>query len=359
MRSKPPQPRLLNIGDSGEPKKIMNNLAKIETFTKATDVDLWLSRLRRVSRLVGIERDENTIGLLAANLDDECYRMIESVGFSDNWDEMENKMRTLFGRPNGNPLIYLHRFTNRVQRPDENVVQFAAALREMIARGLHPVFPERNREENREGLDNLLREQFILGLRDRGVAEQLRFARARNWEDLIHIARENEMRHEAYEREITNFTTTTLRASDTAAFGVGKTEKRETIYSWPTQLDMPSKSPQKQFVGYSQWEPSVSRMYGREECWERPRTQGDSWNQRARNGYVKQERSFEGYSPEKWMGPKQNDRTPPRNNTPRGAERDNRGCFNCGMTGHIARNCKAPKVSQVRDENRGGECIQK
>ena len=104
------------------------NIKAPETFTKTSDVELWLSRFIRYVMALGQVTERDIISVFSTLLDDECYRLVESMGFRPTWDENEQTMLALFAKPTMNPHVYLQQITGRTQRSDENVSQFAAAL---------------------------------------------------------------------------------------------------------------------------------------------------------------------------------------------------------------------------------------
>lgn len=168
------------------------NIKAPEIFTKETDVELWLSRFKHYIRALGLQRrEEETINILATLLDDECYRLVEAVGFTPNWDGNERTMLALFAKPTMNPHVYLQQFMRRTQRPDENVSQFAAALHDMAIKSL-------GQQTTRGGIDNFVKEQFILGLRDQQIADKLRYNVFNNLDDLINKAKDYEAMQSAY-----------------------------------------------------------------------------------------------------------------------------------------------------------------
>lgn len=118
-----------------------------EIFTKASDVELWLSRFRRYMIAIGLVREIEIVNTFSTLLDDECYRLVESVGFKPTWAENERTMMALFAKPTMNPLVYLQQFTSRTQRQDENVSQFAAALHDIANKSFHtPAYKRRYRQ---------------------------------------------------------------------------------------------------------------------------------------------------------------------------------------------------------------------
>ena len=138
-----------------------------EIFSKESDVELWLSRFKRYITAQGDRlTEEEVISIFATLLDDECYRLFDSVGFKQNWIDNERTLIALFAKPTVNPHVYLQQFTTRTQRPDENVSQFAAALHDMANKSLGM----------RGGIENFIKEQFILGLRDQQIADKLRYS---------------------------------------------------------------------------------------------------------------------------------------------------------------------------------------
>lgn len=163
-----------------------------ETFSKESDVELWLSRFKRYIAAQGDRLSESEVkSIFATLLDDECYRLFDSVGFKQNWDDNERTLLALFAKPTMNPHVYLQQFTTRTQRPDENVSQFAAALHDMANKSL-------GHQLMRGGIENFIKEQFILGLRDQQISDKLRYSYFESLNSLINRAKDYEAMHMTY-----------------------------------------------------------------------------------------------------------------------------------------------------------------
>lgn len=168
------------------------NIKAPETFSKESDVELWLSRFKRYILAQGDRLCEGEIiSIFATLLDDECYRLFDSVGFKQSWDENEQTLLALFAKPTMNPHVYLQQFKTRTQRPDENVSQFAAALHDMANKSFgHQIM--------RGGIENFIKEQFILGLRDQKISDKLKYSHFESLNSLINRAKDYEAMHMTY-----------------------------------------------------------------------------------------------------------------------------------------------------------------
>lgn len=302
------------------------NIKTPETFTKASDVELWLSRFRRYIMATGLVRDIEIVNTFSTLLDDECYRLVESIGFKPTWNENERMMTALFAKPTMNPHGYLQQFTSRTQRPDENVSQFAAALHDIANKSFtHQLI--------RGGIDNFIKEQFILGLRDQQMAERLRYSHFNDLDSLIMRAKDYEAMQTAYRGQARHVDQQMQYDQDNIAWNANGmatmavmapamqlTTKRE-----PQQWFMPNDSMRSRparnreesnvFTSHSQ---SYSQNRGPNQSYDCSLTSSNFTRTPDRSRYNSSYQNASGGN---------------------SSMRSSPGCFACGEIGHVARKC--------------------
>jgi hypothetical protein len=155
-----------------------------DQFTLRSDVGVWFDRFVGYATMLGLNGDDQVINLLKSLLDDETYKILANVGFARTWAEMQHKIETLFCKPKVSTHVYLHKFTKRVQQRGESVVQFATSLIELASKAF-PYHPT-------QAVDTLLKEQFLFGLSNENMVNELRYANFRDFNALMYAAREFE-----------------------------------------------------------------------------------------------------------------------------------------------------------------------
>ena len=93
-------------------------------------------------------------------MNDETMKCIEDMLITEinDWTEVKNRMKMLFGKPTKPALFYKQEFQNRRQKQDETLSQFATALTEIGRKA----FPNCGMDV----ISEYIREQFIVGVKD-------------------------------------------------------------------------------------------------------------------------------------------------------------------------------------------------
>ena len=162
----------------------MNNLY---TVWRPPSVDLWLRRFNAYVSALRIDGENEKLNLLLTLMDDETMKCIEDMlitGVND-WTEVENRMKMLFGRPTKPALFYKQEFQNRRQKHDETLSQFATALTEIGRKA----FPNCGMDV----ISEYIRDQFIVGVKDAIVFERLSLTNPLTLEAALDAARHAEL----------------------------------------------------------------------------------------------------------------------------------------------------------------------
>ncbi len=168
----------------------MNNLYTVwrppSVFTTSSDVELWLRRFNAYVTALRIDNENEKLNLLLTLMDDETMKCIEDMLVAGvEWEDVEHRMKTLFGRPRKPAIFYKQEFQNRRQKPDETLSQFATALTEIGRKA----FPNCAMDVILE----YIRDQFIVGVRDAVVFERLSLANPLTLEAALETARHAEL----------------------------------------------------------------------------------------------------------------------------------------------------------------------
>ena len=110
--------------------------------------------------------------------------MVDSLVNETTYNEVKNRFRVLFSKPETPAHVYLQTFVGRCQELTESLVQYAAVLYDLGRRA----FPGLNDRD----LDSYLRGQYLAGIRNRTIAEKLAVLDIPNMETLVTKARELE-----------------------------------------------------------------------------------------------------------------------------------------------------------------------
>ena len=134
-------------------------------FSPGSDLDLWLKRFEKYVEQTKIPQEQWT-GELLPLLEDEPFRVVTQQGLVDSTDykAVISCLRTRYA-PEGNELEWQFKLQSRVQKPGEQLVEFAGALR-VLADKAYPKWPAKQVKE-------LLRNQFVHGIRSSSIQLEL------------------------------------------------------------------------------------------------------------------------------------------------------------------------------------------
>ena len=161
-------------------------------FSVGTDLILWLSRFELYVRLAKIPKEQVT-GELLSLLDDEPFRVISQQGLVDSpsYDSVVKCLRALYA-PEGNQLEWQRKLQSRMQKTGEQLVEFAGELR-VLADRAYPKWSSENKQE-------VLRDQFMQGVRSSSVQLRLMKEMPPTLEDALKLASQLEAVEEAQKR---------------------------------------------------------------------------------------------------------------------------------------------------------------
>ena len=154
---------------SGQAQVVRMSLRPPSRFSAGADLVLWRKRFELYARQAKIAEDQWT-GEVLPLLDDEPFRLVTQQGF-DGSSEYSAVLKCLMDQynPEGNDLEWQFKFQQRTQKPEERLPEYAGTLR-ALADKAYPNWPG-------EQLNELVRDQFIRGIRSSTV--QLRLMRER------------------------------------------------------------------------------------------------------------------------------------------------------------------------------------
>ena len=149
-------------------------------FAPGTDLDLWITRFEMYLKQANTAEDQWTVELLPM-LDDEPFRTIlrQGLSASSQYKAVIECLRTRY-TPDGNELEWQFKLQNRMQKPGEQLVEFAGALR-ALADKAYPTWPD-------EQIKELLRNQFIQGLRSSSVQLELMKEKPSTLDEALQLA---------------------------------------------------------------------------------------------------------------------------------------------------------------------------
>ena len=161
-------------------------------FLVGTDLTLWLSRFELYVRLAKVPKEQEA-GELLSLLDDEPFRVISQQGLIDSrsYDNVVKCLRALYD-PEGNELEWQRKLQSRMQKTGEQLVEFAGELRVLTDRAYPKWLLERKQE--------VLRNQFMQGVRSSSVQMQLMKEMPPTLEDALKLASQLEAVEEAQKR---------------------------------------------------------------------------------------------------------------------------------------------------------------
>ncbi|RNA01686.1 tigger transposable element-derived 4 [Brachionus plicatilis] len=138
---------------------------------KRTDVRQWIKDFDMFIESYNI--NSHKLNIVIAHLDHETKKIIENSQFSLNeetaYAELKTLLSQLYGRKTTSNLELKRQFTERVQSFHENVYLYASQLKVMSKQSHYELLPYQR--------DNLVKEQFIRGLRDKFLRTRLQIIR--------------------------------------------------------------------------------------------------------------------------------------------------------------------------------------
>ena len=160
-------------------------------FSTGTDLVLWLSRFELYVRLAKIPEDQVT-GELLSLLDDGPFRVVSQQGLiNSSYDSVVKCLRALYA-PEGNELEWQRKLQDRMQKPGEQLVEFAGELR-VLADRAYPRWSSEHRQE-------ALRNQFMQGVRSSSIQLRLMKEMPPTLDDALKLASQLEAVEEAQKR---------------------------------------------------------------------------------------------------------------------------------------------------------------
>ena len=160
-------------------------------FSTGTDLVLWLSRFELYVRLAKIPEDQVT-GELLSLLDDGPFRVVSQQGLiNSSYDSVVKCLRALYA-PEGNELEWQRKLQDRMQKPGEQLVEFAGELR-VLADRAYPRWSSEHRQE-------ALRNQFMQGVRSSSIQLRLMKEMPPTLDDALKLASQLEAVEEGCKR---------------------------------------------------------------------------------------------------------------------------------------------------------------
>ena len=157
-----------------------------------TDFTLWRSRFELYVKQVKLAEDRWVSELLPL-LEDELFRIVSQQGLVACTDyKVVIKCLEDFYAPVRNELEWQRRFQGRTQRPQEQLLEFVGALRVLADRA----YPKWSAEQRKE----LLRNQFVQGVRSSSVQLKLMKEMPSTLEDVLTMANQIQTVEEAQKR---------------------------------------------------------------------------------------------------------------------------------------------------------------
>ena len=175
-----------------EPKLVRMSLRPPPRFAAGGDLDLWLTRFRMHARQASIPEDQWVKELLSL-LEDEPFRVVSRQGLesSTNYGAVCECLRQHFA-PTGSEIEWQFKLQGRVQKPGESLWEFAGALRSITDKA-YPRWPGEQRNE-------LLRNQFIQGVRSSSIQLRLMKDIPATLDDVLKTASQQETVETAQKR---------------------------------------------------------------------------------------------------------------------------------------------------------------
>ena len=161
-------------------------------FSASADLQLWLLRFELYVREANISAAQRVKELLPL-LEDEPFRVVNQQGLvgSENYDAVKACLLQRFA-PDGSELEWQFLLQNRTQKQSEKLSEFAGELRVLVAKA-YPNWPDDQRND-------LVRNQFIRGVRSSSVQLQLMREMPATLDAALESARKLEIVEESQKR---------------------------------------------------------------------------------------------------------------------------------------------------------------
>ena len=175
-----------------EPRLVRMSLRPPPRFTAKGDLDLWLKRFEMYARQANIPVDQWVKELLSL-LEDEPFGVVSRQGLENSADygTVRDCLRQYYA-PAGSEMEWQFKLQSRIQKPGESLCEFSGALR-VLADKPYPRWPPEQRAE-------LLRNQFIQGVRSPSIQLRLMKDVPATLDDALRIASQQETVETAQKR---------------------------------------------------------------------------------------------------------------------------------------------------------------
>ena len=179
-----PQEGATPVRGSDVTRLVRMSLRPPTRFAAGADFTLWLTRFEMYIQQADIAAPQRVKELLSL-LEDEPFRVVSQHGLLETGDyrAVTGCLRQHYA-PDGNELEWQYKLQTRTQRPGEQLADFAGALR-VLADKAYPAWSVEQRQE-------ILRGQFIQGIRSSSVQLWLMREMPRTIDEALRIANQQE-----------------------------------------------------------------------------------------------------------------------------------------------------------------------
>ena len=153
-------------------------------FTREDDFELWLKRFEMYASITKLKGDVKIASLLSL-LDERCFRLYEMVELSqdeqEDYDTVTRALRMVLQKHTTSEPELRYTFVQRRQQETEDAEEFGNALVELA----NKAYKQKSKDLRQE----LIRDQFIQGLRDDYIQERLLQEHPETYAQALMIAR--------------------------------------------------------------------------------------------------------------------------------------------------------------------------
>ena len=149
-----------------------------------SDIDSWSIKFNLYAQLFNVE---SRYDLLLSSVVDECAKKIASCvsrECKNSYEAAMEMLRNCYKKASKSCVERQHEFTRRTQKPQENLYHFAAELL-VLAKEAYP-------NSTKQSIDEYAKEQFLRGIRNDKIKENLAFSRAQDLQSLLDEGRRAE-----------------------------------------------------------------------------------------------------------------------------------------------------------------------